>query len=124
MDVPPKSISGRDEQGRSVPAGRLDGNGHYRLSRAARLSQFMLLAIGVYFCSNLALWAQAAESQTDSINSTLTVESHTQSDNSISDKQSVQHRGSEGHFEPFQDIEKETVQVDATTVRPELCTLF
>jgi hypothetical protein len=117
MDVPPKGISGRDEHGRSVHAGRLGGNGHDRLSRAARLSQFMLLAIGVCFCSNLALWAQATESQTDSINSTLTVESHTQSDNSISDKQSVQHRGSDGHFEPYQDIEKKTVQVDATTVR-------
>ena len=117
MDVPPKGISGRDEHGRSVHAGRLGGNGHDRLSRAARLSQFMLLAIGVCFCSNLALWAQATESQTDSINSTLTVESHTQSDNRTLDKQSVQRRGSDGHFEPYQDIEKETVQVDAATVR-------
>jgi hypothetical protein len=31
--------------------------------------------------------------------------------------QSVQRRGSDGHFEPYQDIEKETVQVDAATVR-------
>jgi hypothetical protein len=33
------------------------------------------------------------------------------------DRQSVQLRGSDGNFEPFQDIEKESVQVDKGTVR-------
>jgi hypothetical protein len=33
------------------------------------------------------------------------------------DEQSTQHRGPDGNFQPYQDIEKETVQVDATTVR-------
>ncbi|MGB8724175.1 MAG: divalent metal cation transporter [Terriglobales bacterium] len=46
-----------------------------------------------------------------------TIESHTQSGNRTLDMQSVQRRGSDGHFEPYQDIEKETVQVDAATVR-------
>ena len=92
----------------------------------------MLLAIGAYFCSNLALWAQTSDSQTgdanqswtttteshrDNVNPTRTTESHTQSGNRTLDKQAVQRLGSDGHFEPYQDIEKETVQVDAITVR-------
>jgi hypothetical protein len=89
-----------------------------------RLSQFMLLAIAAYFCSGLALWAQASDSQTDEANKSWTattdshsenadpirtIESHTHSGNRTLDKQSVQRRGSDGHFEPYQDIEKETV---------------
>ena len=46
-----------------------------------------------------------------------TIESRTQSGNRTLDRQSVQRRGSDGLFEPYQDIEKETVQVDAATVR-------
>jgi hypothetical protein len=129
-------ISARHEKryqyGRSATAGRLSSNGRYRPSRAIRLSQFMLLAIAAYFCSSLALWAQASNSQTDEANKSWTAttdshsenadpirttESHTQSGNRTLDRQSVQRRGSDGQFEPYQDIEKETVQVDAATVR-------
>jgi hypothetical protein len=96
-----------------------------------RLSQFMLLAIAAYLCSGLALWAQASDSQTDeankswtattesqsdNVNPTRTIESHTQSGNRTLDMQSVQRLGSDGHFEPSQDIEKETAQVDAASV--------
>jgi hypothetical protein len=92
----------------------------------------MLLLIGAYSCCNAALWAQTSnsqtgdadkswtattESQSDSANPTRTTESHTQSGNHTLDTQSVQRRGADGHFEPYQDIEKETVKVDATTVR-------
>jgi hypothetical protein len=92
----------------------------------------MLLAIGTYFCSSLALWAQTSDSQTGdantswtatteshsgSVNPTRTIESHTQSGNRTLDRQSLQRPGSDGHFEPYQDIEKETVQLDATSVR-------
>jgi len=92
----------------------------------------MLLALGAYFCFNLALWAQTSESQTDdankawtattesqgdNVNPTRTTESHTKSGNRTLDKQSVQRRGTDGHFEPYQDIEKETVKVDAATER-------
>ena len=101
-------------------------------SRAAVLSQVMLLAIGAYLNPNIALgaqtsnsqtgdanksWTATTESQTDNVNPTRTVESHTRNGNRTLDKQSVERRGSDGHFEPYQDIEKETVQVDATTVR-------
>ena len=117
---------------RSARVGRRCSDDGPRPSRAARLSQVVLLAIGAYFCSNLALWAQTSdsrtgdankswtaktESQSDNVNPTRTFESHTQSGNCTLDKQSVQRRGSDGNFEPYQDIEKETVQVDATTVR-------
>src|ERR1700687_5586049 len=90
------------------------------------------LAIGIYFCSSLVLWAQApgppssaapsswtatTESQSGNINPTCAIESHTQSGNRTLDKQSLQRRGPDGHFEPYQDIEKETVRLDATSVR-------
>jgi len=107
-----------------------------RASRAARSIQLMLLAMGACFCfalcSGLPLWAQtsdsqtgggntswtaASESQSDNANPTRTTESHSQSGNRTLDKQSLQRRGSDGQFEPYQDIERETVQVDAATVR-------
>src|SRR6202140_5159073 len=101
-------------------------------SRMARLGQLMLLAIGIYFCSSPALWAQTSDSQREAApnswaattetqsgnaNPTRTIETHTQSGNRTLDKQSLQRRGSDGHFEPYQDVEKETVQLDATSVR-------
>jgi hypothetical protein len=122
--MPIARISERDEHGRSTCCPRP--------SRAARLSQLMLLAIAAYFCSNLPVWARtsdsqtgdankswtaATESQSDNINPTRTIESHTQTGNRTLDKQTVQRRGVDGKLEPYQDIEKETVQVDATTVR-------
>jgi hypothetical protein len=96
------------------------------------LSRLLLLAVGAYFCSNLAVWAQTSDSQTgdanrswstttesqsENENPTRTVESHTQSGNRTLDKQTIQRRGFDGQFEPYQDIETETVQVDANTVR-------
>ncbi len=87
---------------------------------------------GAYFCFGLALWAQTSDSQTadgnkswtatsearsDYGNPTRTTESHTQTGNRTVDKQSVQRRASDGHFEHFQDIEKESVQVDSATIR-------
>ena len=103
-----------------------------RASRIKRLSQLMLLAIGTYSCSSLTLWAQTSdspagaaanswtattESQNGNVDPTRTIESHTQSGNRTLDKQSLQRRGSDGQFESYQDIEKETVQLDATSVR-------
>ena len=91
-----------------------------------------LLAITAYFCCSLALWAQTSDSQGDGANKSWTastelngqnaeplrtIETHTQSGNRTLDKQSVERRSSDGGFVPYQDIEKETVQVDAATVR-------
>ena len=76
----------------------------------------MLLAIGAYFCSSPALWAQTSDSQTgdadqswtdttelqsNNVNPTRTIESHPQSGNRALDNQSVQRRGSDGDFEPY-----------------------
>ncbi len=92
----------------------------------------MLFAIAAYLCCSLALWAQTSDSQSDGANKSWTastesngqnaeplrtIESHTQSGNRTLDKQSVERRGSDGSFQPYQDIEKETVQVDSSTVR-------
>ncbi len=90
-----------------------------------------LLAIFVCLCAHPLLWGQTTspqsdsnspwtattESQSDDASSTRTTESHSQSGNRTVDTQSVQRRDAEGNFEPHQDIEKETVQVDAGTVR-------
>ena len=106
-------------------------NSVLRLSRAARLSAFVLTS-GALLGSGLALWAQTSdsqpdtadkswtvtsESQSDNVNPTRTLQSHTQSGNRTVDNQSVQRLGADGRFEPYQDIEKTTVQVNATTVR-------
>jgi hypothetical protein len=88
--------------------------------------------VGAYFCSNVSAWAQASDSQTgdanaswmattesqsDTANPTRTIENHTQSGNRTLDRQSVQRRGFDGDFEPDQDIEKETLQINANTTR-------
>ncbi len=114
-----------DGRGRSA-------DGSQRPSRSAHLGQLVLLAVGAYFFVCPALWAQTSDSQTgdadkswtattesqsDNVNPTRTTESHTQTGNRTLDSQSIQRRGPDGHFEPYQDIEKETVKVDATTVR-------
>jgi hypothetical protein len=126
------NISERDEHGRSSQVGRRNTYGRPTPSRAARLSLLMLLAVGAYFFSYPALWAQTSDSQTgdadkswtattesqsDNVNPTRTTESQTRNGNRTLDSQSIQRRGTDGHFEPYQDIEKETVKVDATTIR-------
>ena len=98
----------------------------------SRLGLLTGLVLGPCFLFSLALWAQTSDSQTsdaskswtdttdsqsDNLNPTHTVENHTQSGNRTLDTQSVQRRGSGGQFEPYQDIETETVKLDATTVR-------
>ena len=45
------------------------------------------------------------------------IESHSQNGNRTLDKRSVEIRGTDGHFEPYQDIERETLTVDASSVR-------
>jgi len=100
--------------------------------RAAYFGRLLFLAIGAYLCSCLLLRAQTSDSQaadanqswrvtrdsqSDNLNPTRTLESHTHSGNRTVDNQSVERRGADGDFEAYQDIEKTTVQVNATTVR-------
>ena len=127
-----RQISDRAGYERSAGAGHQCSDDCAHISHLARLSQLVLLAIGTYLCSSLTLWAQTSvsqtggaadswtattESQSGNVNPTRTIESHAQSGNRTLDKQSLQRRGSDGQFEPYQDIEKETVQLDASSVR-------
>jgi hypothetical protein len=43
------------------------------------------------------------------------IESHSKNGNRTLDKRSVEIRGTDGHFEPYQDIERETLTVDTST---------
>src|SRR6202163_410525 len=130
--MPTKNICARHGHKQFGRVGRQCSGDSPDSSRMARLGQLMLLAIGIYFCSSPALWAQTSDSQREAapnswtattetqsgnINPTRTIESHTQSGNRTLDKQSLQRRGSDGHFEPYQYVETETVQLDATSVR-------
>ena len=130
--MPTSRVTRPDGQGRVACVGHQSSDGCLYLSRTTRLSQFVLLMVATCFCFGLALvaqtsdsqtgdadksWTATTESQSDNINPTRTSESHTHSGNRTLDTQSVQRLGTDGHFEPYQDIEKETVKVDATTVR-------
>ena len=92
----------------------------------------VLVVIGAYgFCPGV--FAQTSDSQTaeeptrswtsttnlkgNNVNSERIIESHSQTGNRTLEERSVEIRGSNGHFEPYQDIEKETLQVDTTTMR-------
>jgi len=103
-----------------------------KTSNGRRLSHILLFTISACLFVGLPLWAQTSDSQTadgnkswtsttesqsDNVNPTRTTESHSQSGNRTVDKQSVQRRGPDGNFEPYQDVEKEAVQVNAGTVR-------
>ena len=95
-----------------------------------------LLVIGGIYCCALSSFAQTPDSTTTDQRSSWTAttesksdnpfptrlpvrisESHSQNGDRTLDKRSVEIYGTDKHFEPYQDIEKETLQVDATTVR-------
>ncbi len=101
------------------------------MSLPARPRVIALLAVWSCFCFSAVLcaqtpdstgdanksWTDTRESQGGDANPTRTVESHSQSGNRTQDNQSIQRRGLDGRFEPYQDTEKTTVQVDASTTR-------
>ena len=62
-------------------------------------------------------WTATTESHTADTNPTRTTESHKQSGKGVVDTQTVEHLGPNGHYEPFYEIEKESVQVNGTTTR-------
>ena len=103
---------------------------------ALRLGR-VLLMIGGLCCCGLSLVAQTSDSRTaeestkswrattnlksdDLIPERIPVriiETHSENGNRTLDKRSVEIRGTDGHFEPHQDIERETLTVDASTER-------
>jgi hypothetical protein len=95
-------------------------------------SRFIILAASVFVFFSAAIlaqtpvsppadanqsWTVTREFHTENALPTRTVESHVQEDNRSVDKQSVERFGFDGHFEPYQDNETESVQVNSTTVR-------
>jgi hypothetical protein len=101
------------------------------ISRAARWGQWIFLATALCIFSSAGLtqtpdsqsapgnqsWTATTELGSNNANPTRTTESHTQSGNRTLDTHSLQRRGSNGEYEPYQDIETETVKVNSTTVR-------
>jgi hypothetical protein len=59
----------------------------------------------------------SSELNSNNANPTRRTESHTQSGTRTLDTKSLQRRGSNGDFEPYQDIETESVKVNSTTTR-------
>jgi len=128
----PLGSGGMGEVYRSVACNYSQSSDRRRqMPRIWRLSYLTLLVISVYFCFTLRIgaqtsdsqpndadktWTATTESQSDNVNPTRTTESHSQHGNRTLDTQTVQRLGTDGHFEPYQDIEKETVKVDSTTV--------
>jgi hypothetical protein len=62
-------------------------------------------------------WTATTESQTFNTNPTRAIEAHRQSGNRTMDSQSVERLGLDGHYEPYFDTEKESVQVSPPTTR-------
>ena len=62
-------------------------------------------------------WTTTTESHTADANPTRTTESHRESGKDSVDSQTVERLGPDGHFEPYFDIEKESIQVNDTTIR-------
>ena len=92
----------------------------------------VLVVIGAYcFCPSV--YAQTSDFQTadepnkswtattdvkgSNLNPARIIESHSQNGNQIVDKRTVEIRGVNGYLEDYQDIERETLQVDSSTMR-------
>jgi hypothetical protein len=106
---------------------------HCGASIVRRLGRVLLLAIATYFCSGVKLLAQTSALRTtddvnkpwtattdlnrDNVNPTRITESHSHNENRTVDTQAIQIRGLDGYLVPYQEIERESLQVDASTVR-------
>ena len=62
-------------------------------------------------------WTKTTESHSANMNPTRTTESHQKSANGTVDHQIVERLGPDGHYEPYYDIERQSVQVNGTTTR-------
>jgi hypothetical protein len=63
-------------------------------------------------------WTATSQQQLPSnLDPTRTSETHTESGGRTVDHQSIEHMGMDGRYAPFLDVQKETVRVDANTVR-------
>lgn len=90
----------------------------------------ILLTIALLFALGRPLWAQGAGGEDRSwkvastqqapggnLNSLRTRQTHTVSGNRTVNRQNIERLGPDGRYEPYLDVEAETVRVDSTTVR-------
>jgi hypothetical protein len=87
------------------------------LLAAAYVYSSLLLCAQTPAPPNEASRTDTIESQSGNMNPTRSIENHSKSGNRTIDTRSLQRRGASGDFEPYQDIETETVQVNSTTAR-------
>jgi hypothetical protein len=93
---------------------------------------FLLTTLLIVCLGRLPVWAQTSDNQgsdttkswtgtsgsrQSGMNPTRTSETHTEGDGRTVDKQAVEKIGLDGRYEPYLDTEKESVKVDASTVR-------
>jgi hypothetical protein len=62
-------------------------------------------------------WTATTDLKGNNLSPARIIESHSQTGNRTLDERSVQVLGTGGHFEPYQDVERETLTADASTVR-------
>jgi hypothetical protein len=67
--------------------------------------------------TNQSWTAKTQQQLPDNQNPTRTSETHTEAGGRTVDTQSMERMGMDGHYEPYLDVQRETVKVDATTVR-------
>jgi len=94
--------------------------------------RFILVAANVFLSFGPVLWAQTPATQPSDANQSWTVtresrtehelpirtiETHVRDGSRTLDKQSLQRLGTDGHFEEYQNVEKETVQINSTTLK-------
>jgi len=112
---------------------RRSGDGGCPASSAVRQGHFLLLAIGALLGFGLRLFAQASDfpategpnqswtvitdSKGANVNPARIIESHSENGNRAIDKKSSEIHRFDGNFEPYQDIERETLELDPATVR-------
>jgi hypothetical protein len=114
------------------PTNKFSGQNEMRDGPCARRwRKPLLLLAGVCLCFSCAgaqtsnspnsdsnkSWTATTDINSDAGNPTRTFESHTQNGDRTLDVRSLQTRGPDGNFQPYQDIETETVHVNSTTTK-------
>ena len=100
-----------------------------RCSFPHKLTRFTVAILLVYASVSLAVqtsdaqanqsesWTKTTESHPANMNPTRTTQSHQKSSSGTVDHQTVERLGPDGHYEPYYDVETESVQVNGTTTR-------
>jgi hypothetical protein len=88
----------------------IGGLGSWALNSSAQTSDFTRT-------DQSKSWTSTSDLKTEHVNPIRVIESHRQTGNRTTNTQAIYSGGSDGHMEPYQDIEKETLEVDPNTVR-------